>query len=1020
MPLPRPLFALLGLLLVLPLRAAPPRYDIGSPTLQDVYVDPVRGNDGAAGTSREPLRSLQAAWNRVPRGQTLTGTGYRIRLAPGVYSPDLVPNFFEERYGTREFPILIETTGAPGDTRLPALNFFDCRYVYLIGLEIAAGGGDALHFEKGDHILLRSVTVIGTGDIATFQAPQETLKINQSQYVYVEDSDISGASDNAIDFVGVQYGHLVNNRIHRALDWCLYLKGGSAYLRVEGNEVFDCGTGGFTAGQGTGFQFMTSPWIHYEAYDLKFTNNVVHDVAGAGFGVNGGYDILFAHNTVFRSGGRGHLFEAVFGNRSCDGQPGGDPVRENCQTFLAQGGWGTTVVDDGTNSVRIPNRNVLVFNNVFENPQGAPANQLLAVSGPFTNPASSNVPAPARADEGLFFAGNVFHLAGRELPSGLGDDTGCTAGNATCTEALFQSGNAVNTGVPALRDGSAGDFRPITGAAAFTSLARVPPAFTGTDRPTMPSSPQGDLVNLVPEDRDGVARTSPGPAGAYAKGVDLPPAPDPVTVATRFVPVLVSASGAGGAYFSTELILANRGTKDGSARLAYTDTTGARGEVVESLPAGRQKVIPDAIAFLREHGVTLPEGNRVGTLRVVFEGLASPFEGAVLARTTTPVPGGRAGLSYAGLPIGQLFSDAAVVAGLRQNERDRSNLALAHGGAPGSGGVVLDVTVFDETAPAGRSLSQVSLAEGGFVQLNAVLAVEGRASNSGWIRVSRASGSAPWFSYGVVNDQANGDGSFLPGTRPETDIARSGFVVPVAVETAAFQTELVVTNVGVNRQNALLSYAASALGNSEKVSPLTLSLGPGEQVVLPEVVEHLRAAGAPGVGPRGPGFAGALFVKAAPGTASGLRIGARTSTPGGGGRYGLFYAALPDPGLAAERTAYLFGLRQDAIDRTNLAIVNTGSFSGDESTFEIALYDGATGALAATVRDVRVPARGFVQLNAVLAAHAPGVTNAYARVSRTSGSNPFLTYAVINDGAEPGQRSGDGTFVAMELDPLEP
>jgi hypothetical protein len=99
--------------------------------------------------------------------------------------------------------------------------------------------------------------------------------------------------------------------------------------------------------------------------------------------------------------------------------------------------------------------------------------------------------------------------------------------------------------------------------------------------------------------------------------------------------------------------------------------------------------------------------------------------------------------------------------------------------------------------------------------------------------------------------------------------------------------------------------------------------------------------------------------------------------------------------------------------------VNTGSFSGDESTFEIALYDGATGALAATVRDVRVPARGFVQLNAILAAHAPGVTNAYARVSRTSGSNPFLTYAVINDGAEPGQRSGDGTFVAMELDPLE-
>ena len=34
---------------------------------------------------------------------------------------------------------------------------------------------------------------------------------------------------------------------------------------------------------------------------------------------------------------------------------------------------------------------------------------------------------------------------------------------------------------------------------------------------------------------------------------------------------------------------------------------------------------------------------------------------------------------------------------------------------------------------------------------------------------------------------------------------------------------------------------------------------------------------------------------------------------------------------------------------------------------------------------------------------APGVTQGYVRVSRSSGQNPFVTYAVINDGAEPGQ-----------------
>ena len=40
--------------------------------------------------------------------------------------------------------------------------------------------------------------------------------------------------------------------------------------------------------------------------------------------------------------------------------------------------------------------------------------------------------------------------------------------------------------------------------------------------------------------------------------------------------------------------------------------------------------------------------------------------------------------------------------------------------------------------------------------------------------------------------------------------------------------------------------------------------------------------------------------------------------------------------------------------------------------------------------------------------------NAYARVTRTSGTNPFVTYGVINDGGIPGQRSGDGAFVLSE------
>jgi hypothetical protein len=35
-------------------------------------------------------------------------------------------------------------------------------------------------------------------------AAQETVKVNQSRHIYIEDSRLSGAWDNVIDFVAVQ------------------------------------------------------------------------------------------------------------------------------------------------------------------------------------------------------------------------------------------------------------------------------------------------------------------------------------------------------------------------------------------------------------------------------------------------------------------------------------------------------------------------------------------------------------------------------------------------------------------------------------------------------------------------------------------------------------------------------------------------------------------------------------------------------------------------------------------------
>ena len=50
------------------------------------------------------------------------------------------------------------------------------------------------------------------------------------------------------------------------------------------------------------------------------------------------------------------------------------------------------------------------------------------------------------------------------------------------------------------------------------------------------------------------------------------------------------------------------------------------------------------------------------------------------------------------------------------------------------------------------------------------------------------------------------------------------------------------------------------------------------------------------------------------------------------------------------------------------------------------------------------------QFGSILAEYAPGTRQGYAQVRRVSGSNSFILYIVINDGANPGERSGDGAF----------
>ncbi len=483
--------------------------------------------------------------------------------------------------------------------------------------------------------------------------------------------------------------------------------------------------------------------------------------------------------------------------------------------------------------------------------------------------------------------------------------------------------------------------------------------------------------------------------------------------AARVVPIVLDATGRNGSRFSTELVVANRGEGGAAIRAIYTPAPGlggtGGGTVGELLGRGQQKRYPDALAWLRSRGLAIPEadaGSQGGTLRVELTGLADAADGVVLARTTTPSGAGRAGLAYPAPRAQDLAAESAVVYGLRETAADRTNLALLSGAA--SGTTVLKVTLVS----GGKTFvlpQTFALAPGEWVQVDSVLARAGL--SEGWAVVERLSGPGPFWAYGVFNDNGTNDGSYVA---PEPPVRPAGpQVVPALVETSAFESELVLANPGAAPVTARLLWVETLATGKPRRFEAAETLGAREQKILPGVVERLRARGLP-VGARGGSYAGSLFVSFVEGSgraASGY-AGARTASPApAGGAYGLFTSGA---GLSecAFREAWLFGLRQDDAVRTNLALVNAGS-DGGPLTLRYEAFDAATGRSVGTSRDVVLAPGAWLQVDRVLSAFT--LREGYLRVTRVSGVERFLAYAVVNDGPAPGGAgTHDGSFVPME------
>lgn len=551
--------------------------------------------------------------------------------------------------------------------------------------------------------------------------------------------------------------------------------------------------------------------------------------------------------------------------------------------------------------------------------------------------------------------------------------------------------------------------------------AGVPVAFSGSA-----TDPDGDTVTLTWDFGDGKSGTGATPAahpyavpGTYrvtltardGKGGSSVASititigtPTESTGTTRLLPVVLESPGLGGSRYTSEVTLWAGGDST-PVLLSYTAATGGgSGFARLNLGSHEMRTLPDVIAWLRTQNLPIPDdgATHVGTLRITFSTHPGEYDYAG-ARTFTADPAGGTGTFGLAYPSAESTTATATLFGLQQNAAQRSNVAVVNAGPDP---IVLRVSL---QGPSGEDLGALPdqpLGPWGWFQFNQPLA--GKAP-SGRAVVTRVSGASPFTAYAVLNDAVTSDGSYVPALLAG-DASGADRLVPVVLDVqglgARFRTELTLTNFTAAPLALQLVYAAAnGFGSGSGVVPLTLAAG--EQRILPDTIAFLR--GTLPIESDGRNVGGSLSVRAAPGTPAGaLGVGARTYVPiPSGGSYGLFYPGLT-AAQCADTTASVYGLQENASQRSNLAVVNRGD-AGDAITLRVTYFGAGPGRPLLGSPVVRTLAPGeWFQFNRPLA--GLGATAGYAQVERISGASRFAAYAVLNDNV-----TSDGSYVAMSF-----
>ena len=424
---------------------------------------------------------------------------------------------------------------------------------------------------------------------------------------------------------------------------------------------------------------------------------------------------------------------------------------------------------------------------------------------------------------------------------------------------------------------------------------------------------------------------------------------DPLSQNASFLPSSAHIPGLGGAYFTTDVTIANTGTVDASFVVTFlgNGAAGAAGpEQTFLLPAGHSATYADILASV------FLQTSAYGAIRI-WSG--SPALVA-LGQTSTAAPGGGTfGQSVPVATASDLITHEAPrsIVGIREDPAFRTNLILAN-----AKWLPLDVDVALLGAD-GSALgsSRFSLPPLGMVQVTQVVRALGVVAGVTGARVvlSTPTAGGTFAAYAApIDNTTNDPRTLLPKGPVAAPAATNVWLLPSSAHGPGangsfYSTDLTIGNAGASDAVFTLKFLGhdqDGTAGAEK----TFVLGASRTVTYADVLSSVFGEAL---------NYGAIRISS---PSPSLVVLGQTWTPGFGGTFGQSVpAAAPEDLITSAAPRSVVAAREDAAFRTNLILANSTSTPVD---VDVTLV-GADGTNSGSKR-YSVPPNGMTQIARVV------------------------------------------------------